>query len=114
MDFIPILAQGAPASGGGPYDFLFSLAPIFLVLPIWYFLMIRPQQQRVSDHRAMIEAVSRGDTIETSGGIIGKVIRVVDENEVQVEIADGVRVRLLRQTISKVRSRSDTTKKDAA
>ena len=54
MDFIPILAQAAPASGGGPYDFLFSLAPIFLVLPIWYFLMIRPQQQRVSDHRAMI------------------------------------------------------------
>jgi len=110
--FVPILAQAA--SGNGMSDILFTLAPILLVLPIWYYLVIRPQQQRAEGHKQMIGNVRRGDTIVTSGGIIGKVIRVVDDNEVQVEIADGVRVRLLRQMITDVRSKGDTASKDAA
>ena len=115
MDFIPVFAQAAPGVGsGGPFDLLVSLAPVFLVLPIFYFLWIRPQQAKVQAHKDMISNVRRGDTVVTTGGIIGKVIRVVDDNEVQIEIADGVRVRLLRQMISDVRSRSDVTSKDAA
>ena len=112
MDFVLVFAQAA--GGGGPFDLLFTIAPILFVLPIWYFLVIRPQQQRAQSHKDLIANVRRGDTVVTSGGIIGKVIRVVDDNEVQVEIADGVRVRLLRQMISDVRSRGDTTSKDAA
>jgi preprotein translocase subunit YajC len=114
MDFEPILSQAAPAANGGPYDLLFTIAPILMVLPIWYFLVISPQQKRAASHKQMIDNVRRGDTVVTTGGIIAKVIRVVDENEVQAEIADGVRVRLLRQMISDVRSRSDSTSKDAA
>jgi preprotein translocase subunit YajC len=113
MPFVTVLAQAAPL-GGGMNDILFTIAPILLVLPIWYFLVIRPQQQRMQSHKDMIAAVKRGDTIVTTGGLIGKVIRVVDDNEVQVEIADNVRVRLLRQMISDVRSRGETTSKDAA
>ncbi len=114
MDFIPVFAQVAPTGGFGGSELLFSIAPILMVLPIWYFLVIRPQQQRMTDHKQMIANVRRGDTIVTTGGLIGKVIRVVDDNEVQVEIADNVRVRLLRQMISDVRSKGDTSSKDAA
>ena len=114
MDFIPVFAQVTGTGSGGTGDLLFTIAPILLVLPIWYFLVIRPQQQRVADHKQMVANVRRGDTIVTTGGIIGKVIRVVDDNEVQVEIADNVRVRLLRQMISDVRTRGDVTSKDAA
>lgn len=113
MQLVPILAQ-AVGSGNGMTDILFTVAPIILVLPIWYYFVIRPQQQRADGHKQMIANVRRGDTIVTSGGIIGKVIRVVDDNEVQVEIADGVRVRLLRQMITDVRSKGDTASKDAA
>lgn len=116
MDFIPVFAQatGTGSGFGGSGDLLFTIAPILMVLPIWYFLVIRPQQKRQDDHKRMIANVKRGDTIVTSGGIIGKVIRVVDDNEVQVEIADNVRVRLLRGMISDVRTRGDATSKDAA
>ena len=111
MSWVPVLAQ---ATGSGSTDLLFTVAPILLVLPIWWYFVIRPQQQRVDTHKQMIANVRRGDTVVTSGGIIGKVIRVVDDNEVQVEIADNVRVRLLRQMITDVRARGDTTSKDAA
>jgi preprotein translocase subunit YajC len=113
MPFVPIFAQ-AVGSGSGTTDLLFTIAPILMVLPIWYFFVIRPQQQRADTHKQLIANVRRGDTVVTSGGIIGKVIRVVDDNEVQVEIADGVRVRLLRQMITDVRSKGDTASKDAA
>jgi preprotein translocase subunit YajC len=113
MQLVPILAQAA-GTGNGMTDILFTVAPIIMVLPIWYYFVIRPQQQRQDQHKQLIANVRRGDTIVSSGGIIGKVIRVVDDNEVQVEIADGVRVRLLRQMISDVRTKGDTASKDAA
>jgi len=113
MTFVPVVAQ-AVGSGSGTTDLLFTIAPILLVLPIWWWFVIRPQQQRLESHKDMVKNVRRGDTVVTSGGIIGKVIRVVDDNEVQVEIADGVRVRLLRQMITDVRSKGDTASKDAA
>ncbi len=96
-------AAGGAAPGGGLLDMLLPLA---LILLIFYFLLIRPQQKRMKQHRAMIDAVRRGDTIVTSGGIIGKVTKVA-EDEVQVEIADGTRVRVVKGTIAEVRSKTE-------
>ena len=96
-------AQAAP----GAFDMLNSLiVPTMLIIGIMYFLMIRPQQKRLKEHRAMIAAIRRGDTIVTSGGIIGKVTKVEDQ-ELQVEIADGVKVKVLRSTVSDVRGKGE-------
>ncbi|RMD91017.1 MAG: preprotein translocase subunit YajC [Alphaproteobacteria bacterium] len=96
-------AAGGAAPGGSLLDMLLPFALIGL---IFYFLLIRPQQKRMKQHRAMIDAVRRGDTIVTSGGIIGKVTKVADD-EVQVEIADGTRVRVVKGTIAEVRSKTE-------
>ncbi|MGV1013930.1 MAG: preprotein translocase subunit YajC [Methyloceanibacter sp.] len=94
-------AQAAP----GAFDMFGSLlVPTVLIIGIMYFLMIRPQQRRLKEHREMVAAVRRGDTIVTSGGILGKVTKVED-HELQVEIADGVRIKVLRSTISEVRGK---------
>lgn len=96
-------AQAAP----GAFDMLNSLiVPTMLIIGIMYFLMIRPQQKRLKEHRAMIASIRRGDTIVTSGGIIGKVTKVEDQ-ELQVEIADGVKVKVLRSTVSEVRGKGE-------
>jgi len=96
-------AQAAP----GAFDMLNSLiVPTMLIIGIMYFLMIRPQQKRLKEHRAMIAAIRRGDTIVTSGGIIGKVTKAEDQ-ELQVEIADGVKVKVLRSTVSEIRGKGE-------
>ena len=95
----------AQASGGGG-DFLISLFPIILMFGIVYFLIIRPQQQRVKRHQEMVTNIRRGDTVVTSGGIMGKVTKVAD-NEATVEIAEGVRVRVVKSTISEVTSKPE-------
>jgi preprotein translocase subunit YajC len=96
-------AQAAP----GAFDYLNSLLiPTMLIIGIMYFLMIRPQQKRLKDHQAMVAALRRGDTVVTSGGIIGKVAKV-EEQEVQVEIAEGVKIKILRSTISEVRGKGE-------
>ena len=77
-----------------------------LIIGIMYFLMIRPQQKRLKEHQAMVAGIRRGDTVVTSGGIIGKVTKV-DDQELQVEIAEGVRVRVLRATVSEVRGKGE-------
>jgi preprotein translocase subunit YajC len=82
------------------------LVPTVLIIGIMYFLMIRPQQKRLKAHREMVAAVRRGDTVVTSGGIIGKVTKVEDD-ELQIEIADGVRIKVLRPTISEVRGKGE-------
>lgn len=86
-------------------SFMTSLIPLLMVFAIMYFLIIRPQQQRVKQHQAMIDAVKRGDTVVTSGGIIGRVMKVKDDGELLVEIADNVQVRVLKTTLSEVRSK---------
>lgn len=94
-------------AGGGGFEMLNSLlVPTILIIGIMYFLMIRPQQKRMKEHREMIAAIRRGDTVVTSGGIIGKVSKV-EENELQVEIADGVRIKVLRSTVSEVRGKGE-------
>jgi preprotein translocase subunit YajC len=77
-----------------------------LIIGIMYFLMIRPQQKRLKEHREMVAGLRRGDTVVTSGGIIGKVTKVEDQ-EIQVEIADGVRIKLVRSTVSEVRGKGE-------
>jgi preprotein translocase subunit YajC len=77
-----------------------------LIIGIMYFLMIRPQQKRLKDHQAMVAAVRRGDTVVTSGGIIGKVTKA-DDQELQVEIAEGVKIKVVRSTVSEVRGKGE-------
>jgi len=100
-----VYAQAAP----GVFDMLNSLIiPTMLIIGIMYFLMIRPQQKRLKEHRDMVAGIRRGDTIVTSGGIIGKVVKVED-NELQVEIADGVKIKVVRSTVSEVRGKGEAT-----
>ena len=81
--------------------------PLILIFAIMYFLLIRPQQQKLKEHKKMVESLRRGDQVVTQGGLIGKVSKVKDENEAEVEIADGVKVRVVRSTIAQVMSKTD-------
>lgn len=102
MFITPAYAQGM--DGGGAFIQIF---PILLIVVIFYFLLIRPQQKRAREHQSMVGALRRGDTIVSAGGVIGKVTRVIDEYEAEVEIAEGVRVRILKNTITNVRSKTE-------
>lgn len=94
-------------AGSGGFEMLNSLlVPTVLIIGIMYFLMIRPQQKRMKDHRELIAGIRRGDTVVSSGGIIGKVTKV-DEHELQVEIAEGVKIKIVRSTVSEVRGKGD-------
>ena len=86
---------------------LIQFLPLVLIFVVFYFLLIRPQQRKAKDHKAMLEALRRGDRVVTGGGIIGTVARVQNPEEVTVDIADGVRVRVLRSTISSVVAKPD-------
>jgi preprotein translocase subunit YajC len=86
-------------------SFITSFVPIIAIFGIMYFLMIRPQQQRMKQHREMVDNVRRGDTVVTAGGIVGKVAKVKDEGELLVDIADNVQVRVLKSTLSEVRAK---------
>jgi len=104
MFVTPAYAQGA-AGGGDVFTSL--IVPMALIFGIMYFLLIRPQQKKVKEHKAMIEAVRRGDQIVTAGGLKGKVTKVKDDGEVEVEIAKGVNVQVIGHTISQVRSKTE-------
>lgn len=99
-------AYAQTAAGGGSGFDLISLAPLVLIFVVFYFLLIRPQQKKVKEHRAMIGALRRGDRVVTSGGIIGQVTKVLSDTELQVEIAEGVRVRVARSAVSEVVSKT--------
>ncbi|RMD90313.1 MAG: preprotein translocase subunit YajC [Alphaproteobacteria bacterium] len=98
----PAYAQSAGGAGAGIASFL----PLILIFAIMYFLMIRPQQKKVKEHRAMVEALRRGDQVVTQGGLIGKVTKVKD-NEAEIEIAPDVRVRVVKHTIQQVLSKTE-------
>jgi preprotein translocase subunit YajC len=83
------------------------VAMLALMFGVFYFLLIRPQQKRQKEHKAMIDAVRRGDIVVTSGGMIGKVTKVIDENEVQVELAENMRVRIIKSTLADVRGKGE-------
>ena len=88
---------------------LIQFLPLVLIFVVFYFLLIRPQQRKAKDHKTMLDALRRGDRVVTGGGIIGTVARVENPDEVTVDIADGVRVRVLRSTISSVLAKPDPT-----
>jgi preprotein translocase subunit YajC len=89
------------------------LLPMIAVFAIFYVVVLRPQQQKIKEHRAIIDAVKRGDTVVTAGGLIGKVVRVGTDGEVKVEIAEGVQVRVLKATLTEVRGRGEPVKAKA-
>jgi preprotein translocase subunit YajC len=111
MFITPAYAQGAPAGGG---DLVMSLLPFVLIFVIMYFLILRPQQKRVKQHQELIKNLRRGDTVITSGGLVGKITKVVDDDQIEVEIADGVRVRQLRAMVSDVRAKGEPVTDEAA
>jgi preprotein translocase subunit YajC len=84
--------------------------PLLLIFGIMYFLLIRPQQKKMKEHQAMVTGLRRGDKVVTAGGMFGKVIKVHDEGEVEVEIADGVKVRMVQSTIAQVVSKTEPAK----
>lgn len=81
--------------------------PLILIFGIMYFLLIRPQQKKVKEHAAMVEALRRGDQVITQGGLVGKVVKVKDEGKLEVEIADGVKVTVIQNTIVAVTSKTE-------
>jgi preprotein translocase subunit YajC len=103
------LAQstGTPAAApGGMSDLLIQFAPILLLVVIFWLLIFRPQQKRMKAHQAMLSSISRGDTVVTTGGLVGKVTKAVDGEDLEVEIAQGTRVKVTRGGVSDVRSKS--------
>ena len=109
----PAFAQAAGAAGDTG-SMLMSLLPFALIFVIMYFLILRPQQRRVKQHQEMVKNLRRGDTIITSGGLIGKVTKVFDDEQVEVEIADGVRIRQVRSMVSDVRAKGEPVKDEGA
>ena len=87
-----------------------QLVPLILIFGIMYFLLIRPQQKKAKVHQAMITALRRGDQVVTQGGLIGKVSKVKDDNEIEVEVSDGVKVRVVQSTIAQVLSKTEPAK----
>ncbi len=98
----PALAQQGDAAAA-----ITSFIPLILIFLIMYFLLIRPQQRKVKEHQKMVEAIRRGDQVVTQGGLIGKVTKVKDDNEIEVELSEGVRVRVVQSTVAQVLSKTE-------
>jgi preprotein translocase subunit YajC len=116
MLITPAFAQGLPfgLGGGDSAGMITSFMPLILIIVIMYFLVLRPQQRKAKQHQDMIKAVRRGDTVVTNGGLVGKVTKVVDDDQIEVEIADGVRVRQVRAMVTDVRAKGEPVKDDSA
>ena len=95
----PAFAQDAGDAGAGG---MLQLLPLVLIFVVFYFLLIRPQQKKMKAHRSMVDALKRGDKVVTGGGLLGTVTKAPEGGEVQVEIADGVRVKIMRHTIQEI------------
>ncbi len=104
MIVTPAFAQ---AAGGGGNALLTQLPFFILIFAIFYLLLIRPQRKKMKEHQAMVAALRRGDQVVTQGGVVGKVSKVREDGEVEVEIADGVNVRVIRNTIQTVLSKTE-------
>ncbi len=112
MFITPAFAQAGSPFGGD--SMLVSLLPFILIFVIMYFLILRPQQKRVKAHQEMVKNVRRGDTVVTSGGLIAKVTKVIDDDKIEIELADGVRVQQVRAMVSDVRAKGEPVKEDNA
>jgi preprotein translocase subunit YajC len=112
MFVTPALAQGGGMLGGD--NIMVQLLPFVLIFVIMYFLILRPQQKRSREHQDLVKNLRRGDTVITSGGLMGKVTKVVDDDQIEVEVADGVRVRQVRSMISGVRAKGEPVKDESS
>ena len=84
--------------------------PLILIFVIFYFLLIRPQQKRIKEHKAMVEALTRGDNVVTAGGIVAKVVRIIDGDKAEIQISDNVTIQVIKSTISQVLSKTEPKK----
>jgi preprotein translocase subunit YajC len=115
MFISPAFAQAGPFGlSGDSSSMIVQFMPLILIVVIMYFLILRPQQQRMKRHQEMVKALRRGDSVVTNGGLVGKVTKVVDDEQVEIEVADGVRVRQMRSMVSEVRAKSEPVKDDSA
>jgi preprotein translocase subunit YajC len=114
MFVTPAFAQGAAAGPGGTGDILMSLVPFVFILVIMWVMIIRPQRQRQKAHEEMVKNLRRGDIVVTSGGIIAKVTKVISDAEVEIEIAEGVKARIVRATVGEVRAKGEPAKAGTA
>ena len=114
MLITPAYAQFGFGGASGNGNMIVQFLPLILIVVIMYFLILRPQQRKVKQHQEMIRALRRGDTVVTNGGLVGKVTKVVDDDHIEVEISDGVRVRHLRAMVSDVRAKGEPVKDDNA
>ena len=109
MFVTPAYAQAAAGGGGSGFE---AFLPLILIFGVFYVLLIRPQQKKMKEHKVTLSAIRRGDKVVTGGGIVGTVTKVIDDLEITVEIADGVKVRVQRGLISTVLSKTEPVKGD--
>ena len=105
----PAFAQAATAAEP---SLIAQFLPFILIIAIFWFLVLRPQAKRAKEHKEMVSNVRRGDTVVTAGGLVGKVAKVREDDEIEVEIAEGVRVRVVKATLSTVRAKGEPAKTD--
>jgi len=108
----PAYAQAA--GGGGSTDFLIQIAPLILIFVVFWFFLIRPQQQKAKQHRELVANLRRGDQVLTGGGIVGRVAKLIDDVYIQVEIADNVRIKLARTAVSDVLTKGEPVRASSA
>ena len=111
MFITPAFAQATGMPGGG--DLIGMVLPLVAIMGVFYFLLIRPQQRKLKEHQEMLKKVAKGDTVITTGGLVGKVLKIVDDNELQVEIGENVKVRVLRSGIADVRAKGEPVKAES-
>ena len=110
MFITPAFAQTAGGPGLG--DFAGMILPLGMIMVVFYFLLIRPQQRKMKEHQEVLKKIGRGDTVITQGGLIGKVTKVIDDNELQIELGENMKVRMLRSGVSDVRARGEPAKSE--
>jgi preprotein translocase subunit YajC len=110
MFITPAFAQATGSPGMG--DLFGMVLPLVMIMVVFWFLLIRPQQRKAKEHQELLKKIARGDTVITSGGLIGRVVKIVDDNELQVEVAENVKVRVLRSAVSDVRAKGEPIKDD--
>ena len=113
MFISPAFAQAAGGAAPGFGDFAGMVVPLAMIMVVFWFLLIRPQQKKMKEHQEMLKKVGKGDTVITAGGLIGRVVKVIDDNELQVEIGENIKVRVLRTGISDVRAKGEPVKTEA-
>jgi len=111
MFITPAYAQAAGGPGGS--DLFGMLFPLILIMAVFWFLLIRPQQKKMKQHQEMIANLRRGDTVVTSGGMIGKISKVIDEHEIMVEVAENMKLRFQASAVAEVRVKGEPAKTPA-